>query len=153
MSASVARLPDRGDNGGLPPSDLYKTAIDEYRFQAQFNWSRTQYLLALNSAILAAATAVASRPGQGAALVFALGAVTAIMSGFIMRTQSDYYRAARNRLIRVEETLHIPDLARTDTTSTLGGRPRLISVTQVVYLLFAALAVADLVGVSLVLSR
>lgn len=155
MSGSVARLPsgDMDGNGHLPPADIYKAAVEEYRFQAQFNWSRTQYMLAFNAAILAAATAVASRPGHGASLVFGLGCVTSVMSGFIVRTQSDYYRAARNRMRRVEIALHIPEDQRTDTTSTLGGRSRLISVTQIVYLLFGALTVADLVGVGLVLAR
>ncbi|MEJ7741251.1 MAG: hypothetical protein WKF73_01150 [Nocardioidaceae bacterium] len=49
--------------------------MEEYRFQAQYNWSRTQYLLGFNVAILVAGTVVAARPGRGAALVFLLGAI------------------------------------------------------------------------------
>ena len=152
--ASVARLPDGPDgDDGLPPADLYKVAVDEYRFQTTHNWSRTQYLLAFNLAILASASAVASQPGRSAALVFASGAVAAVLSILALRTQHDYYRAARDRMRRVEETLRIPADLRADTTSTLGDRSRLVSVTQVVYLLFVILAVSDAVGFAIILAR
>src|SRR5687767_12786859 len=123
---SVARLPDGPTDDGLPPADLYKTAVDEYRFQATHNWSRTQYLLAFNLAILASASAVGSQPGRSAALVFAAGCVAAASSVFAVRTQHDYYRAARDRMRRIEEALHVPPDLRADTTSTLGGRSRLV---------------------------
>lgn len=74
----------------MPPADIYRIAVDEYRFQAQFNWSRTQYLLAFNAGILVAASVVASHPGRGAALVFFLGAVTAALSQLVVRTQQRF---------------------------------------------------------------
>jgi hypothetical protein len=137
----------------MPPGDVYKLAVDEYRFQAQFNWSRTQYLLAFNAAILTAGAAVGSRHGRGAALVFALGFVGAVLSIFVVLTQHDYYRAARDRMRRAEDAAGIPIHLRVDTTATLGSRKRTASVNQVVYLLFAALAVADAVGAVIVLQR
>jgi hypothetical protein len=155
MAGSVSRLPngttDHGDR--LPPADLYKAAVDEYRFQAQFNWSRTQYMLVFNTGILAAATAVASRPGRSAALVFLLGVIAASASALIVKTQHGYYRAARDRMRRVEAALEIPDDQRTDSTSTLGGRKRTVSVNQLVYLLLGALAVADAVGAAIIFVR
>ncbi len=151
MGGSVARWPHDPTNGGdLPPADAYKLSVDEYRFQAQFNWSRTQYLLAFNAAILTAAAAVASRPGRSAALVFVLGAVAATLSMTAVRTQHDYYRAARDRMRRLEEALRIPFDQRTDTTSTLGDRRRAVSVNQVVYLLLGTITVANLVGCAIV---
>ena len=155
MAGSVARLPHEPTNGDdLPPADLYRVSVDEYRFQAQFNWSRTQYLLAFNAAILTAAAAVASRPGQSAALVFVLGAVASVLSMTAVHTQHDYYRAARDRMRRVEEALGISEDHRIDTTATLGERHRKVSVNQVVYLLLASMAVADLVGcIIIVVSR
>ena len=151
MAGSVARLPHEPTNGGdLPPADLYKLAVDEYRFQAQFNWSRTQYLLAFNAAILTAASAVASQPGGSAAMVFLLGAVAAMLSLAAVRTQHDYYRAARDRMRRVEKALAIPEDHRTDTTATLGTRHRTVSVNQVVYLLLAAMVLANLVGCGII---
>jgi hypothetical protein len=77
-------------------TDVYQIAVAEYRFQATFNWSRTQYLLAFNVGILAAASALGSIPGQGrgAGLVIALGAVAAVLSAILVRIQHGYYRAA-----------------------------------------------------------
>jgi hypothetical protein len=153
MAGSIAHLPPQpGGNGGLPPEEIYKTAVEEYRFQARYNWSRTQYLLGLNVAILAAGTAVATRPrGESASLVFILGIATAGLSFFVMRTQHDYYRAARNHMQRVEDDFGIPVNQRLDTTSTMGRRRRTLSVNQLVYFLLAAIALSEAVGVVLVL--
>jgi hypothetical protein len=142
--------------GGQPPDrtlDVYKIAVEEYRFQAQFNWSRTQYLLAFNAAILAAGAGVGARPGNAAALVFFLGLVAALMSVKVVRTQHGYYRAARDHMRRVEAALDLPAEQRLDTTSTLGRRRRpRINVTGVIYLLFVALAVGHLAGVVVILA-
>ena len=77
--------------------DQLKQAVDEYRFQVQFNWSRTQYLLALNVAILVAGTAVAAQGGASAGLVFGLGIPIAALTGMAVRTMHGYYRNARDR--------------------------------------------------------
>jgi hypothetical protein len=155
MAGSVTSLhngtPDGGD--GIPPLEVYKVAVEEYRFQAEFNWSRTQYMLVFNAGILAAASAVGSRPGHGAALVFGLGAVAACLSLFVVRTQHDYYRAARDRMRRIEVAVGVPVDQRIDTTATLGGRRRRVSVNQLVYVLLGAVALGDLVGVGLIASR
>lgn len=133
--------------------DVYRASIEEYRFQAQFNWSRTQYLLAFNAAILASATAVAATPGRGAALVFLAGVVTAFLSGFVVKTQHGYYRAARDRLKRIEAHQQIPEDEQVNTTTSMGGPKRLVSVNVVVYLLLVTIAVSDLVGFSIILAR
>ncbi len=155
MPNPIHRLPTGDPNGddGLPPLDLYKLAVEEYRFQAQFNWTRTQYLLAFNAAILTAGAAVASRHGRSAALVFALGAVASAASIFAVRAQHAYYRAARNRMQRAEDVLGVPTTLRVDTTATLGRRGRFVSVQQIVYLLLGALAVSNAVGVVIILQR
>lgn len=59
MAGSLQRLPT-GNHGEPPLADLYKSAMEEYRFQASFNWSRTQYLLGPNVAVLTAGTVVSS---------------------------------------------------------------------------------------------
>jgi hypothetical protein len=120
----VAHLPTGfmdGDAVSIPAADIYKTAVEQYRFQAQFNWSRTQFLLSFNAAVLVAATVVASTSGHGA-LVFALGAVAALLTVAVLRTQHDYYRAALNHLRLIEETLQLPRHARLDATSATGHR-------------------------------
>lgn len=112
-------------------------------------------MLVFNTAILAAASVIASRPGRSAALVFGLGAVACVLSYFVMRTQHEYYRAARDHLRRVEESLGIPLDQRMDTTSTMRGQQkrRRASVTQLVYLLLLAVGVADITGACIIAVR
>jgi Flp pilus assembly protein TadB len=124
VASPVAHLPNGftdGDGGSIPAADIYKTAVEQYRFQAQFNWSRTQFLLTFNAAVLVAATVVASTSGHGT-LVFALGAVAALLTVAVLRSQHDYYRAARNHLRLIEDTLQLPQHVRLDATSATGHR-------------------------------
>lgn len=153
MSGSVARLPGTPTGGGIPPADLYRIAVEEYRFQAQHNWSRTQYLLGFNAVILAAAIALPDRAGRSAALVFVVGIFAAALSAAVVHQQHDYYRAARDHMRRMEDRYQIPPDERLDTTSSMGRRPRAASVNQVVYLLLALIAAADLGGAVLLLAR
>lgn len=106
-----------------------------------------------NTGILAAASAVASQPGRSASLVFILGAVATVPVGIGDGPAARLLPAARERMRRVEASLNIPDDQRTDTTSTLGGRRRKASVTQLVYMLLAAVCVADIVGAVIVAVR
>lgn len=142
--------PDGDSEDPLPPIELYKLAVEEYRFQAEFNWKRTQYLLAFNAAVLAAGLAVAGRFGNFAIPIFALGVVACLLAVLVQRQQHDYYRAARDRMTRIERQLDIPEPV--DTTATLGKRRRTISVTSLIYLLTGAIASADLVSIFYALS-
>lgn len=155
MAGTVARLPSNSHDGGngVPPADLYKVAVDEYRFQAQFNWSRTQYLLAFNAGILAVAVGLAVQQGRLTAVVFGLGAVAALLSMSVVKVQHGYYRAARDHMRRVEDSVHVPVEQRLDTTAKLGGRRRTISVNTVVYLILSAVALANLLGIAVTLLR
>lgn len=145
--------PESGGGDALPPIDLYRLAVEEYRFQAQFNWTRTQSLLVFNTAILAAGTAVSGKFGTFAVPVFALGIVACVVGILVMRQQHSYYCAARDQMTRIEEQQHIGRDVRVDTTSTLGGRRRSVSVTQLIYGLTGAVGVADAVAIVYVLSR
>jgi hypothetical protein len=136
----------------IPPQDIYRIAVDEYRFQAQFNWTRTQYLLGLNALILVAGTTLSRPAGTVAMLVFSFGAIAAVLSALVIRTQHGYYRSARSHMVRIEIDLGIPVDQRLDTTTTLGDRPRFLSVNQVIYLLLGAIAVADASGAIIVIS-
>ena len=141
----MRRIRPGGDSDDtLPPMDLYRLAVEEYRFQAQFNWTRTQYLLGFNVAILAAGTAVSGSFGGFALPVFLLGAVAGVLTLLVMRQQADYYRAARERVRRLEERYAVDPDARVDTTSTLGDRARAVSVKQLVNLLTSAVVLADM---------
>jgi hypothetical protein len=39
--------------------DLYRLALEEYRFETRLNWDRMQYYLVLNLGVVAAATGLA----------------------------------------------------------------------------------------------
>jgi len=129
MAQPAPRWPGQNSDGDdhtkLPLTDLYKAAVEEYRFQAQFNWSRTQYLLVFNAAALAAASALIERSAIGSALVFGLGALAAVASIFAIKTQHGYYRSARDRMRRIEAFVNVPEELRTDTTTSIGGSRRL----------------------------
>ncbi len=75
------------------------------------------------------------------------------VSVLVVRTQHDYYRAARDRMRRIEAAVGIPADHRTDTTSTLGGRRRTASVNQLVYFLLTSVAAANVIGVVLIALR
>lgn len=127
--------------------------MEEYRFQAQYNWSRTQYLLAFNAGILAVAVGLASQQERLAALTFGLGLLAAVLSIAVVRVQHRYYRAARDHMRRMEERLKVPGDEKFDTTATLGGRNRTISFNHVVYLLLTAVALANALGIVITLLR
>ena len=126
--------------------DIYKIAVDEYRFQAQFNWSRTQYLLVFNAGILAVAIGLTSQPLLLGALAFVLGLVASVVTMLVVRVQHSYYRAARDHMKRIENEIDLPVAQRLDTTSSLGGRKRKVSVNQLVYGLLLVLAAANAYG-------
>ena len=81
-----------------------------------------------------------------AVLAFALGLVASVLTMLVVRVQHGYYRAARDHMQRIENDLGLDQGQRLDTTSTLGGRRRTISVNHVAYLLLAALAAANVYG-------
>ena len=149
MAGNVTRLPSnsRGGDDGITPADLYRIAVEEYRFQAQYNWSRTQYLLAFNAGILVVAVGLGSRAVPLDVLAFVLGFAASVLTVLVVRVQHGYYRAARDHMRRIEEDLSLDQRQRLDTTSALGGRRRVASVNQVVYLLLGALAAANLYGI------
>lgn len=151
-AAGVPHLPVPDGSDGIPPADIYRLAVEEYRFQAEFNWSRTRYLLAFNAAILAAGSALSIRAAAFAIPVFMLGVIASYLAARVTRVQHTYYRAARDRMREIEEAQNLQAPYRIDTTATLGGRPRLRSVQDLVYLLLGAIALANLVGVGFVIT-
>lgn len=133
------------EEDGIEATEYYRLAVEEYRFQAEYNWKRTQQMLVFNTAILAAGSAVASRT-PWAILIFILGIVACGLTLAMNRTQHAYYRAARDRMRRIEQAINIPDDWRVDTTATLGGRKRIASVSTLVTVLLVAIALADATG-------
>jgi hypothetical protein len=146
----LRRNPGRPNRSEL--LDLYKGSVDEYRFQVQLNWSRSQYLLAFNVAIVAAGaglTKVGSTTGAIlTAGVFLVGVVSAALSTAVTKVQHGYYRTARDRMIRFEGLLNLKKELRVDTTPTMGGKIKRIGrITTMLYIVFVFTAGLDLVGI------
>ena len=132
--------------------ELYQSSIDEYRFQVQLNWSRSQYLLAFGVAVLAAGVGLIKVGGSyGSVLtagVFFVGAVSAGLSIIVTYVQHGYYRSTRDRLRRFEELVNLPRDLRVDTTPTMGSPIKRIGrVTSMLYLVFWLILAADILGV------
>lgn len=151
VSMSAQSVPpwarDDGSHDDGSRLELYRLAVEEYRFQVEHNWKRTQYLLAFNVAITALGVALEPKSQGGAVVVFLLGAAASVLGFAVTRVQHDYYRAARDRMRRIELSIELPDGWRADTTSTMGGRKRIVSATTLVFVLFLAVAVADIANV------
>jgi hypothetical protein len=132
-------------------------AVDEYRFQVQLNWSRTQYWLVFNSGFLAAGVGLlaAFKHSTFPALVFAVGVVACGLSARAIQISHSYYRVTRARVRRFEEKLDLDRELRFDTTAGFRGARKSIrvNVTAVTYLLLASVAAADVVGIVAALTR
>ena len=137
--------------------DLYKIAVDEYRFQVTLNWQRTQYYLALNAALLAAGTglleAVRGRLNILIALVFFSGLASCILSILSGEVQHAYYRAARDAKARLETRLQLGDLALKTTTGMGSPLHRLGTVVGYNRFLLGVLGAADIGGVTFAIYR
>jgi hypothetical protein len=143
--------PDEPSDTTTSRLELYRLAVEEYRFQAEYNWRRTQYLLAFNVAVAALGIALEPRSSVGAVTIFALGLVAALLTVLVVRVMHGYYRHARDRMTRLEGDLRVPESWKVDTTAALGHRPRRASVTQLVYVLLAAIAVSDVANIVIAL--
>lgn len=132
--------------------DLYRVSVDEYRFQVNVNWGRTQYLLAFNAALLAAGAALA--PSSWAALVFGTGMVGSALGISVEVVQTGYYRAARDHMTASAALIgEDVEAFKLDTTPGMRDRSgfRWPRVRNAIYGMFAALAIADAAGALAVL--
>ena len=149
-------------NPALEPSRdelyrLYEYALEEYRFQVNLNWSRTQYYLTLNVGIIGIATGIVQfakgRVGNLTGGIYLAGAVCCALSIFASRTQQSYYRAARDHKASIEEQLVLGDLAIRTTTGMGSLEKRLGKVTTMLSVVLSVLMLVNLAGVALVLAN
>jgi hypothetical protein len=142
--------------------DQYGRLLDEYRFQVDLNWKRSQYFFVLNVALLVAAVSLLSaesaRRGMVAA-VFGAGVLLAVISILANYLQHAYYRAAREAKRRIENRLGLDEFAIATTpgmrAAGVGGESRLQRVTRVRHALtamLAALAIIDVAGIVVALA-
>ena len=134
----------------------YGRALDEYRFQVDLNWKRSQYFFVLNLGVLVAATGLlsASKPrAELIAALFVLGAILAAVAAYANQIQHGYYRRTREVKRALEERLELGDLALQSTPGmadpNAGRTP--VRVRHALTGFLAALGFADLLGLALVL--
>jgi hypothetical protein len=135
-----------------PSEDLqrqYDRALDEYRFQVDLNWRRSEYFFVLNVGVLiAAATMFAADnvPRELVAVLFLIGALLAVLSVFANESQHGYYRSARYVKQRIEERLELKEMALA-TTPGMGSKVgRLGRVRTFLKIMLVAIAAVDLGG-------
>jgi hypothetical protein len=152
------------DGSGLTPDDhwqLYKIAIEEYRFQVNLNWQRSQYLLGLNAAIIGVGAGLIRlgqpvTPENGAPLtiaVFVVGLVLALFSVFAIWKQHSYYETTRDRMLQIGRLLDLGALAVATTPGATGASPWRLKVQTVTYAVLAMLAGVDMFGAIYVATR
>jgi hypothetical protein len=92
------------------PLDLYKIAVEEYRFQVKLNWDRTAYHLTLSSGLIAIAVGllkVGSTPivNLFVAGVFFIGLLASMIGIKTVSKGHDYYRRTIVKKTLLEDQL------------------------------------------------
>jgi hypothetical protein len=95
--------------------DLYKIAIEEYRFEVRLGWDRTTYFLVLNSAILSVATGLLKLDNPPVvylfiSLLFAFGLMTSLIGSRSITMAHEYYRRAVVKKTVIEERLGLTSI-------------------------------------------
>ena len=147
-------------DGGLIPEklnqetlfQLYRVAIEEYRFQVTLNWQRSQYYFVLNAALIAAGGSLFGIQGDRgrpfAAVLFFIGLVAVLLAILVTRTQHLYYREARDKLKQLQQRLGLGELG-ISTTPTMSSRyERIAAVRTFNAVMFSLLGVIDLAGIA-----
>lgn len=129
--------------------EQYRLAVEEYRFQVDLNWRRSEYFFVLNIGILVAgATLLASEglPRALVALIFGLGALLAGLSFLANNTQHGYYQSARELKERLEKDLELGEVGLR-TTPGMGSKiERLGRVGTFLKTMLVAIAFVNIVG-------
>jgi hypothetical protein len=87
----------------LPPLDpeklldLYRIAVDEYRFEVKLNWDRTAFYFSLNSALVTVGGGLLRFGGAPlvdllAAALFLIGLSISLIGAFAIKKGHEYYR-------------------------------------------------------------
>jgi hypothetical protein len=159
LSASIASTDTPSNDQELDEARLwehYGRVLDEYRFQVNLNWSRSQYYFVLNVALLVAGVGLLSTqrvPLPVAMAVFLVGAASAVLAMLASGTQRGYYANTRDRKRELEEKLGLGDLAIAPTPGMGGGRGRLARVTTFQTFILLAILLADLAGLGTCIAK
>ena len=96
--------------------ELYKIAVEEYRFEVRLGWDRMKYFLVFNSAVVSLGTGLlklkidASRPIDVlVGLVFIVGFFTSIIGIYAVRKGHHYYRRTIFKKTLIEDLMGLWD--------------------------------------------
>ena len=133
--------------------ELYRIALDEYRFQVNLNWQRTQHSFTLNVAIAGSATALLHFSNVEATYllvgaIFACGAFACLLAIIAQNIQRGYYHSIRDHKKRLEEILALDTFAITTTSGMGNTQRRRFTVTTLNNILLAMICLLDLGGAS-----
>jgi hypothetical protein len=137
--------------------ELYKISLDEYRFQVNLNWSRTQYYLTLNVGIIAIATGILQiakgHVGDLTAGLYFAGFVCCGLSLAASRVQKGYYESIRDHKVDLERALQMGAYSIRTTPGMGGLLSRLGRVTTLLNVVLAILGLMNVAGILTVLLR
>lgn len=137
--------------------ELYKLALEDYRFQVQFNWGRSQYFLVLNIGIVGIATGIVQL-GQGeisilVAGIYLIGLLLCIFSILALRVQRKYYISARQQKKLFEEKLQLGEARITPVERTDSTIRRLTTFKAFVNIMLGILAALNLFCAAFVIAH
>lgn len=137
--------------------ELYKLALEDYRFQVQLNWGRSQYFLVLNLTVVAIATGILQFAGGEfgvlVAGIYMMGALFCAFSVAALRAQRKYYVSAREQKKRFEEELGLGERSITPVERPDKKIRRLTTFKAFVNIMFVALATLNIFGAYFVVTH
>ena len=125
--------------------ELYKTAIEEYRFQVRLNNDRLLHFTVFNIAVLSVGAGLLKVGGSRTAnalvaAIFIAGFVTSLIGALAIRTFHQYYRRTIHRktvyeeLLGLTQTRELPDGNHADlaigTTNSQLERHKILTQTE-----------------------
>ena len=123
-----AVMPETATSSKIPRSelfDLYRIAIDEYRFEVKLNNDRKIHYLVFNAAIFSAGTGLWKIGGARAidafvAVVFLVGVFAAYLGVTAVKRGHEYYRRTVYKKALIEELLGLHQPMRDHPSATLA---------------------------------
>ena len=120
--------------------ELYRVAIDEYRFEVKLNWDRMQYYAVVNSGIIAVGTSLlrdASSPAVIllSAMMFLVGLIMSVIGIVATHKGREYYQATVLKKTIYEQLLGlnnlVPGMGHPNATlavGTTGGQQEVVRI-------------------------
>lgn len=136
--------------------ELYRLALDDYRFQVQLNQDRSRYFLVLNLTVIGIATGVVQL-GQGTisalvAILYLAGFMFCLFSIFALKAQRKFYRSARDQKQYLETRLELGAASITPVERSESKASKLMTFKGFVNFMFVVLAVLNLIGAGFVVA-